>query len=296
MRLIFEETTMLWFNIVLILTAAGLSSSQRHWTDNLEAIETTQRELISRLDALEANQTIQSEIMSRLHILETNSHIQNEIVSRLDAIEANQTIQSEIMSRLDAIEANQTVQSEIISRFDALETNNHIQNDIVSRLDVTARLDALVATDVRIISQLNRLNAQSLQLDGMSNYPVTCYLDSCYVLLKTGKSWNNAQDTCEARSGNLVALESPMENAFIKEWALPLSGNYHIWIGANDRYNEGNWKWVGQNTEAQWLDWADGEPNSDGGNEDCVEMYRSGHKNDNDCRFENYFICEFELN
>ena len=43
----------------------------------------------------------------------------------------------------------------------------------------------------------------------------------------------------------------------------------HIWIGGNDKDEEGTWKWADGNP-FEFTFWGSEEPNSLGGNEDCM--------------------------
>ena len=73
-----------------------------------------------------------------------------------------------------------------------------------------------------------------------------------------------------------------------------------MWMGANDIWSEGQFKWVSNGQRLVFTDWYSGEPNNSGPskNEDCVHMKkRSGGKteykwNDVTCADSNHYICE----
>ena len=49
-------------------------------------------------------------------------------------------------------------------------------------------------------------------------------------------------------------------------------GIVDFWIGVNDKANEGNFVYASDNSSIAWNDWADGQPNSYKGNQDCVAV------------------------
>ncbi|KAM3623971.1 uncharacterized protein V6R79_017515 [Siganus canaliculatus] len=90
----------------------------------------------------------------------------------------------------------------------------------------------------------------------------TKFDNSCYLISKTFKNWNDSRDTCKDHGADLVIISNFMEQAFIT------SLRQQVWIGLTDREKEDTWKWV--NGEAVTTTyWNKGEPNNAGG-EDCV--------------------------
>jgi Lectin C-type domain len=64
-----------------------------------------------------------------------------------------------------------------------------------------------------------------------------------------------------------------------------------VWIGYEDLALEGTWEWA-DGSSSSYTQWAPGEPNSYGGNEDCTEMLMDGTWNDLDCSDHRGFVCE----
>ena len=66
----------------------------------------------------------------------------------------------------------------------------------------------------------------------------------------------------------------------------------HIWVGADDLSEEGKFKWL-NGAPVLGIPWNSGEPNNLGGHEDCLEMYEShGKFNDDTCTSIRSFLCE----
>ena len=109
---------------------------------------------------------------------------------------------------------------------------------------------------------------------------------SCYVL-NTGKlNWTSAVNECKARGGHLAILETEEEMRFV----LPRLGQ-NTWLGGHDTDTEGQWAWIGEDTEIEFLLWEPGQPNGTG---DCMEAY-NGLLNDERCTVSNNFVCEFSI-
>ncbi|XP_035770269.1 CD209 antigen-like protein A [Neolamprologus brichardi] len=61
---------------------------------------------------------------------------------------------------------------------------------------------------------------------------------NCYYLSEISDSWNAARMDCRARGGDLVVIDSPEEQNFLSTITTD------VWIGLNDKEQEGTWKWV----------------------------------------------------
>ena len=82
------------------------------------------------------------------------------------------------------------------------------------------------------------------------------------------------------------------------------SADRQYFIGGTDSKDEGKWRWgsdeaifsngntMVQGVAATELRWNSGEPNDEGGNEDCVETLTTFLLNDIPCSTERYYFCE----
>lgn len=97
-------------------------------------------------------------------------------------------------------------------------------------------------------------------------------------------NWPDAQESCESFGGNLVTIESEEDG----QW-LARQGRGG-WIGMNDTRVEGEWRWVGRDSD--YRNWNDNEPNDWGSGEDCAELLGNGKWNDASCGGNRVFFCE----
>lgn len=107
-------------------------------------------------------------------------------------------------------------------------------------------------------------------------------------------NWDTARKWCTEHYTDMVAIQNRGEISHLNS-ILPRQTNYY-WIGI--RKVDDVWTWVGTNKtltkEAE--NWADGEPNNGGNNEDCVEMYikreaDKGKWNDESCMKKKTALC-----
>jgi hypothetical protein len=149
------------------------------------------------------------------------------------------------------------------------------------------------------------IDAQPIDAQPIDAQPIVCVggdlqtvdptSGHCYLLFLTPFDWPSARLSCLGRSANshLSVHETAAENAFVSAFTL----GRDVWIGANDMVSEGSWVWeTGQDFSQTFVNWAPGEPNSDG-NEDCCLLYgdsRSGWWNDEQCSTRRAYVCELE--
>ncbi|KAG7487555.1 hypothetical protein MATL_G00024750 [Megalops atlanticus] len=108
------------------------------------------------------------------------------------------------------------------------------------------------------------------------------------------RNWQSARRYCQEHYTDMVAIQNQREIAHLNE-ILPKNKRYY-WIGI--RKTKGVWTWVGTKKalakEAE--NWAEGEPNNQGRNEDCVEIYigravDTAKWNDQRCSSEKGTLC-----
>ena len=118
------------------------------------------------------------------------------------------------------------------------------------------------------------------------------------------RNWEGARAKCAAEGFILASLYSAEDSRLLK--AAAISSDENVWIGANDRSNEGVWVWAdgvsmaargyGQDASGSYErpPWGAGEPNNAGG-EHCARFdlrHSSGELNDFSCSAVGAFACE----
>ncbi|XP_035762540.1 CD209 antigen-like protein E, partial [Neolamprologus brichardi] len=118
---------------------------------------------------------------------------------------------------------------------------------------------------------------------------------SCYLLSESFGSWDAARRDCRGREADLVVIDSPEEENLLSKITT------EVWIGLNDKEQEGTWKWVDGTPLNLTLTkyWADGQPDNGGGNplwgeEDCAQIRTFDNTlwNDISCRNSLPWVCE----
>ncbi|KAK0138262.1 C-type lectin domain family 4 member M [Merluccius polli] len=111
------------------------------------------------------------------------------------------------------------------------------------------------------------------------------YHHSLYFISTTERNWTASRDDCLERDADLVVINSREEQEFVNR----LGGDH--WIGLSDRDPEGTWKWVdGTNMTSSF--WGRGQPDDNGGGEDCVATSLGKGWNDATCADLKPWICE----
>lgn len=115
-----------------------------------------------------------------------------------------------------------------------------------------------------------------------------------YHYSDTNMTYREAEQWCRKKYTNLVAIQNKEEIKHLNAF-LPFNPGYY-WIGI--RKINGVWTWTGTNKELteEARNWASGEPNGKGNNEDCVEIYikrgkDDGKWNDEQCEKKKVALC-----
>lgn len=110
---------------------------------------------------------------------------------------------------------------------------------------------------------------------------------SMYFLNPQSMTGPDAQAFAQNLGANLVSIQSDTENDCVLAGLSALGETGVIWIGLGDEDVEGEFEWYDQSPYGGYTNWAPGEPNNSGGNEDCVQIYPTGGEaglwNDEDC-------------
>ncbi|KAM6128553.1 E-selectin [Phoenicopterus ruber ruber] len=115
-----------------------------------------------------------------------------------------------------------------------------------------------------------------------------------YHYSDTNMTYKEAELWCKKMYTNMVAIQNKEEINYLNNF-LPFNPGYY-WIGIR-KINE-VWTWIGTNKELteEAKNWASGEPNGKGNNEDCVEIYikrgkDDGKWNDEQCEKKKVALC-----
>lgn len=98
--------------------------------------------------------------------------------------------------------------------------------------------------------------------------------ESTYGLTPTAMSWNEAQAYAQRLGGNLVTITDASEEAFLQS---SFGTELTLWTGLNDIANEGTFVWA-SGESVNYLNFAPGEPNNLGGNQDSVTFNFGANK------------------
>jgi len=101
--------------------------------------------------------------------------------------------------------------------------------------------------------------------------PITNTANGHHYYLLSGTNWNAAEAQAVSLGGHLATIRSADENAWVYSTFQPYFGTEDFFIGLTDRGHEGSFTWVSGETN-RYRNWAAGEPNNAGGNEDRVAM------------------------
>ncbi|MBX7077750.1 MAG: hypothetical protein K1X88_01100 [Nannocystaceae bacterium] len=114
-----------------------------------------------------------------------------------------------------------------------------------------------------------------------------------YAFCPTVMNRNDARNTCIGKGGDLVTLADEAELQALIAAAPPLPEWPGYAIGLDDTLVEGDFRWIDGSASMLRFPWDAGQPDSSGGDEDCVETYFPVPKwNDVGCAVLRPFVCE----
>jgi len=125
------------------------------------------------------------------------------------------------------------------------------------------------------------------------------FWSSCYLIGGEGQlDWQAAREFCQDKGGDLVAIESEIEDKFLDKEIRKLSNTFSYWIGGSDggrlSLKKGDWFWVGSNEKINYSHWSYNTPNNKNGNEDCLSLSNSNW-DDLPCSTKQPVICEAKV-
>lgn len=123
-----------------------------------------------------------------------------------------------------------------------------------------------------------------------TSYQTSEYSGQSYLICTDTLSRTNAETLCESFSMSLVEIDDANENAHI----VSEGGGAELWIGANDRNQEGVWVWAsgtqfwsgdstGSAVGGAYENWASGQPDDAVDGQDCGRMLSGGTWGDVSC-------------
>ncbi|XP_078667527.1 uncharacterized protein LOC144909366, partial [Branchiostoma floridae x Branchiostoma belcheri] len=113
---------------------------------------------------------------------------------------------------------------------------------------------------------------------------------SCYLLVDTPKTWQDARDACRLLQADLASLTTADEQTYIGTQTV----GARYWFGLSDIVAEGNWQWADgtdYDPSPAVTNWGPDEPNNLNG-EDCAQILPSGRWNDAACKLLQGYVCE----
>ena len=120
-----------------------------------------------------------------------------------------------------------------------------------------------------------------------------------YGVFQTPSSFSVAKQTCVDFGGTLAIIKTEDENDAVLA-LLRTVGRASYYIGMQARNTPQNWRYLDGDSVAlrgssEYQNWAIGEPNNYGGNEECGSIqygYFSSSWNDVNCERQLNFVCE----
>ena len=120
------------------------------------------------------------------------------------------------------------------------------------------------------------------------------FKNDCYRFSLEQKDWDDAEKSCIQDDGHLASVLSNDEMVFISCLQDP-SSIHKSWIGAKRNGNSFQWT---DGSKFDFENWSPGEPNNQGGAEDCIEFDSDpGHTvhdkwNDSPCSNKRNYVCK----
>ncbi|KAK2863599.1 hypothetical protein Q5P01_003132 [Channa striata] len=129
---------------------------------------------------------------------------------------------------------------------------------------------------------------------------VSSHAERRYHFIYEHKNLTEARSYCREHYTDLATVETLEDVNTLTAMAnlsqmIYSSNNYRAWIGLYDDVN--SWRWSLADAafykpeEADFKNWADGEPNNDRSVERCADMYGNGFWNDEDCEMPFSSVC-----
>ncbi|XP_069120585.1 perlucin-like protein [Argopecten irradians] len=124
----------------------------------------------------------------------------------------------------------------------------------------------------------------------------TEYGDSCYMAFFDTQDWSAASTTCHEKNSYLAEVGDEQENGFLTRLVSTHQSHESYWLGGNDIFVEGDWRWEESHLVMNYTNWRHGQPdNHHNHNDDCLQAQFTGYTfmwSDVPCTANRNYICE----
>ncbi|CAL4096755.1 unnamed protein product, partial [Meganyctiphanes norvegica] len=190
-----------------------------------------------------------------------------------------------VESTIDAIKVNSgKIESFAIEIDDEI---SNIQDTIQTMSDAVQNIENTASSIKNTTLQIHSYTEPCLP-------PYASLGDQCIIIFEIKQTWMEARDHCSNLGLRLLEIKQEAITPITNYLTVKYKESYHIWIGASDLEEEGNFQWLSGNTvELSW-GWGLGQPNDWEQGEDCVELCSVHDRLMNDIKCDElyYFACE----
>ena len=140
-----------------------------------------------------------------------------------------------------------------------------------------------------------KTNQKCVNLGCASGWKYFKHTHKCYRFFITKTNWHEAVKVCQSassRPSSLVSIPDNKTNTFL----FPLATNYWTWTGGHQDSNN-TWIWL-DGSKVTWFNWAKGEPNNAGKNEDYLVFNYDGAgrwSDDPSSKHKRGSLCQYDM-
>ncbi|XP_072543440.1 uncharacterized protein [Salminus brasiliensis] len=132
------------------------------------------------------------------------------------------------------------------------EKLRQLEADLKEKNDSNTKLqgenDKLIKEKEELIRQLKEKEGKQSCNPKAQNVDEVCcakgwkyFMGKCYYFSTDKETWTASRDACVAVGGDLVIINTPEEEDFIKRLG---TSNEYYWVGLTDAVKEGDWRWL----------------------------------------------------